>query len=100
MNSYKILLLAVLFSACKIKTELSPDELQNKLNQTMQEYLYNQINNDSTHIKYHVLSGYNFAEVEYYDCEFKVYVKKDNHDTTGIMSANISKDFTTVKRKS
>ena len=67
---------------------------------TMQKFLYQQVNNDSTKVKYQVNKVYYFETKEIYLCEFNVRVVSQKLDTTGTMTADISKDFLTVKRKS
>ena len=95
---FLILLLTVFVFACKAKDPAL--QIQNDLKNSMQTYLYNGVNNDSSNIKYHV------EKVVYYDdnikkkyiCEFTVHMKTKLFDTTGIMKAYISRDFKTVER--
>lgn len=65
---------------------------------SMKTYLYNGINNDSSNIKYRVLDVNYFEDTDKFICEFKVNMKTKLFDTTGIMKANITKDFKTVDR--
>jgi hypothetical protein len=114
-----IMAFALLFS-CKAKN--SQADTENTLKSTMQTYLYNAINNDSSKVKYRVLSVIYYDDKDKYICEFKVNLKvkpgvgdttgirkegiTDNYhpernrqvDTTGIMKADISKDFKKVTR--
>lgn len=98
IQSITILFFVLIFS-CKPKTD-TPQGLGNELKKTMQDYLYNAINNDSSNVKYRV------EKVVYYDdnlkdryiCEFTVHLKAKLFDTTGIMKANISKDLKKVER--
>jgi hypothetical protein len=76
------------------------EKVASRLKTTMQEYLYKEVNNDSSKVKYHVNEVYYFETNKIYLCEFNVRVVSAKLDTTGIMTADISKDFLTVKRKS
>ncbi len=84
--------------ACKTKDPAA--ELENNLKQTMQTYLYNQVNNDSSNVKYHVekVNYYNDNLKKKYICEFTVHLKAKLFDTTGKMKAYVSRDFKTVER--
>ena len=82
------------------KRPLTRQEKEEKLKKAMTTYLYQKINNDSTHVKFRVESVTFFEEKTFYDCEFNVHLIRNNHDTAGIMTATISKSFKTVKRKS
>ncbi len=90
-----------LSSACKIK-----DSTQDALKDAMLTYLYNQVNNDSSKVKYRI------EDVEFFDdkdksryvCEFMVNMRefsiegKARFDTTGKMKAYISNNFQRVTR--
>ena len=82
------------------KRPLTRQEKEERLKKAMTTYLYQKINDDSTHVKYRVERVYFFEGNTLYDCEFKVHLIRNNHDTSGIMTATISKSFKTVKRKS
>ena len=103
------LLLSVLFFACKTKDSVA--DIKSDLKNTMQTYLYNSVNNDSSKVKYLV------EDIIYYDdklrhkyvCEFTVHVKATVpdttgnmktklFDTTGTMKADISEDLKKVTR--
>ncbi len=71
-----------------------------RLMQAMQTKLYESINNDSSTTKYRVLSVTYYEDKTVFLCEFKVRLQKTNIDTTGIMTADISKDMKIVRRKS
>ena len=94
LNFCSFLFLPLLFS-CKAK-----DTTESDLKNAMQIYLYSQVNNDSSSVKYHVESVvyYDDKSRNKYDCEFTVHLKEKLFDTTGIMKAYISRDFKTVKR--
>ena len=81
------------------KRALTRQEKEERLKKAMTTYLYQKINNDSAHVKFRVESVTFFEENTLYDCEFNVHLIRDNHDTSGIMTATISKSFKTVKRK-
>jgi len=95
-----ILVLSVFSCACVIK-DPRPG-LENNLKAAMQTYLYNQVNNDSSNVKYHVESVvyYDDPQKDLYICDFTVYMKTKLFDTSGVMHATVSKDFKTVKRTS
>ncbi len=90
------LLLLVFIFACKAKNT-NPD-LETDLKSAMQTYLYNAINNDSSNAKYRVEKVVYFNDRDKYICEFTVNLKAKLFDTTGIMKANVSKDFKKVDR--
>ncbi|MGI8950744.1 MAG: hypothetical protein ACR2FN_04065 [Chitinophagaceae bacterium] len=99
----KIIFCALLFFSfsCKYQPAIpSRAETEKQLKKTMQTYLYKGINNDSSKAKYYVENVIYFEDTTFYDCEFTVKMTQNNHDTTGMMTAIISKDFATVKRKS
>lgn len=91
----------MMFAFCISCTDAPPNktEVENNLKKAMQNYLYKQVNYDSAQVKYHVLDVTFFEEEKFYDCEFKVNMKEGRLDTTGVMTAEISKDFITVNRK-
>ena len=95
-----ILVLSVFSCACIIKDPRHG--LENSLKAAMQTYLYNQVNNDSSNVKYHVESVvyYDDPRKDLYLCDFTVHMKTKMFDTTGVMHATVSKDFKTVKRSS
>ena len=98
MKLFLILLLSVFVFACKAKDPAL--EIQNDLKNSMQTYLYNGINNDSSNVKYYVenVTYYDDTNRNTYVCEFKVRLKTKLFDTTGIMKAYVTKDFKKVDR--
>lgn len=65
----------------------------------MSAYLYKQVNNDSSKVKYQVNDVSYFAEKKLYTCDFKVrMIVTGKIDTMGIMRAYISKDFKEITR--
>ena len=95
------LLLLMLATLGCFKKEASRQYVENKLKQAMQNYLYQSVNNDSSTVRYRVETVDFFEAPEFYECEFTVHVFSPvaHYDTTGFMTARISKDFVTVKRK-
>jgi hypothetical protein len=88
--------LLVLF-ACKKK--MDRQELETQLKKAMYRGLYQNINNDSSVVKYDVLTVNFFEEKDLYDCEFTVRLRKPGYDTTGRMAATITKDFKEMHRR-
>lgn len=85
-----------IFMACKRNVSV-----ETALNNAMLDHLYKATNYDSSHIKYRIQEVVYFEEPVNYTCEFKVRLIVGNElDTTGTMTADISKDYKTVKRKS
>ena len=91
------IIFSVLIFSCRAK-DSTPAGVENDLKTAMQTHLYSAINNDSSNVKYRVLDVTFFEESDRYLCEFKVNMKEKMFDTTGIMKANISKDFKKVTR--
>lgn len=88
------------FAACvNNDSDMTPQQIQDKLKSVMTDYLYKDHGNDSSKVKYDVFYVAYFADPDKYICEFKVRMKlMNNIDTIGFMKAYISKDFKTVKR--
>ena len=84
--------------ACKQKI-LSGAELDNKLIETMQDYL-NKDAKPGVSYKVKDVNFYADKRRKEYNCEFHVQVHADkyNYDTTGVMKANIPNDFSKVER--
>ena len=98
MKKISALLLLLTLVACN--ANLTPDELKTKLANTMTDFLYKNVNYDSSKVKYRIREVIYYNDKEYYDCQFKVWMsQKGRKDTTGYMFAFISKDFKEVKRK-
>jgi hypothetical protein len=91
-----VLSLIIMFS-CKAK-DPGPPGIEDTLKKTMQSYLYKAVNNDSSYVKYHIEKVVFYDDDTTYTCSFTVHMKAKNFDTTGIMKANISKDFLKVER--
>jgi hypothetical protein len=95
----KMLLLLVLVTGFACKRKLSPSELQGELKKAMLTFLQQQKGYDSTTMKFEVQDVTYYEDVKMYDCEFKVRLTQNGHDTTGIMTGTVSKDFSKVSRK-
>ena len=98
MRLFIFLLTIVSIFGCKRK--MSNDDVDMELKKALTEHLYKAINYDSARIKYEVKKVTFFEDKTFYECEFYVRVVSPNHDTTGVMTARISKDFSKVVRKS
>jgi hypothetical protein len=90
----------LLFSCLK---KAGKKELEENLKAAMGLYLNHQPRIDTARVKFQVLTVVYFEEKTDYLCEFQVNMKEKTNnvikDTTGAMSAKISKDFKTVSRK-
>jgi hypothetical protein len=97
IKKISVLFFVMILFACN--RNLSPEELRAKLKFTMTDFLYKNVNYDSSKVKYHVEDVIYYIDKDYYDCEFKVFMSvKGGEDTLGGMRAKISKDFTKVLR--
>ena len=93
-----ILLLSLAF-ACKYHGSNAPEELREKLKKTMTDFLYKNNHVDSADVKYDILEVVYYENPTDYVCEFKVHMKEGSLDTTGMMSARITKDMSHVLRR-
>ena len=92
----KYTILLFLFFLCTDCKEKKTDaEIESKLGQTMNNYLNSQNKQNTTFKVKDVL--FTEKKDDYY-CEFKVNMKSTDKDTTGTMTAFISKDFKKVQR--
>jgi hypothetical protein len=89
-------LLLFLF-ACERRS--TPAEVENNLKSAMIRFLEN--GKDTDKVKFRATKVTFYEDRLYYDCEFQIHmlVPEKNIDTVGYMTAQISKDFETVKRK-
>ncbi len=78
------------------------EDINESLKSAMDLYLNHQPRIDTSGVKFRVLDVIYFEDKTYYICNFKVNMKgmRTNQlfDTTGAMSARISKDFKNVSR--
>ncbi len=95
----KILFFLLLLPAFACHKKLTRPEVEEYLKKTFIVSLYELVNNDSTKVRYHIEGVAFYEEADYYDCQFKVKMLLQNHDTTGIMKATVTKDFLKVVRK-
>jgi len=93
---FSVLLSIFLITACKQKV-LSGKELEDKLKETMIEYLHKTMR-PGTEVKIREMTWYADKERKIYICEFSVNVHTATSDTTGMMTASISQDFNKVTR--
>ncbi|HEX4850283.1 MAG TPA: hypothetical protein VFV08_05715 [Puia sp.] len=98
----KVVLIALLligssFYSCERK--LSQNDIEDELKKAMTHQLYLGAGKDSAKVKYQVVSVTYFEDKEFYECEFKVHMTTGPTDTTGVMGARVSKDFSRVARK-
>lgn len=83
-------------AGCKPKV-LSGAALQNKLVETMDDYLHKTLQ-PGVQFKINDIVYYPEKTKQMYICQFHVNMHYRNKDTTGIVGANISNDFKTVVR--
>ena len=100
-NKFKLLVLtvAVLLISTSCARKTSTADLEANLKAAMARSLNSDPDIDSTKVKFTVLGVSYYEEKNTYACEFKVNMKTPNIDTTGMMSANVSKDFVHILRK-
>jgi hypothetical protein len=89
--------LLALAVGCKPKV-LTGKDLENKLKETMSNYL-DTTSRPGTKFTVKDVLYYPEAEKEDYICHFNVDMHYPNGDTSGIVIATITNDFKTVKRK-
>ena len=91
------LIILALLSGCIRKQ--SEKEIEQSLTVAMNKYLNSDPRVDSTKSKFNVVDVIFFEDKNFYECEFKVHLVSPTKDTTGVMTASISKDFERVNRK-
>jgi hypothetical protein len=81
----------------------SPKQIEENLKTSMELSLNHNPRIDTSRVKFKVLTVTYFEAPKGFICEFKVNMKEKRDgelkDTTGMMSANISKDFKNVTRR-
>jgi hypothetical protein len=101
-RSGTIAIFCMIFSFSCIKKQ-SRSEVESNLKTAMELYLNQQTTIDTARVKFKVLEVSFFEAKMGYICEFKVDMKEKTNntvnDTTGIMTANVSKDFKEVSRR-
>ncbi|WP_153798832.1 hypothetical protein [Foetidibacter luteolus] len=98
-NTLLIFTATILLAACN-RSAGNRDDVEKILKRTMQHYLYEKINFDSSKAKYDVQDVTFFEDNDFYECEFKVRMQSAGSDTTGYMNARVLKDMKTVMRRS
>jgi hypothetical protein len=93
---FTYILFFALGAGCKPKV-LSGAELQNKLIETMSGYLHKTLRPGIEFTIKDVIY-YPVAAKNFYICQFHVNMHFSNKDTTGIMEASITNDFSKVVR--
>jgi hypothetical protein len=97
MRYFFIIFIVLAFNTgCKPKI-LSGKDLENKLMETMGDYLHKTLN-PAVQIKVKDVIYYPEVKEKTFICEFHVQMNYNGKDTTGIVSARISNDFQTIKR--
>jgi hypothetical protein len=99
MKKLVFFLALVIFSLVSCQKKPKTEEVNEHLNKAMREFLYSTVNNDSSKVKFDVQEVLFYEAANFYECEYKVRVVSPGKDTTGIMKARVSKDFTKVNRK-
>lgn len=97
MKNILFALYLLMFFACQPKP--APVDVETRLKKAMSDFLYAKINNDSTTVKFTVKEVTFFADKDFYECEFRVNMKRESFDTTAMMRARIASDFSKVVRK-
>lgn len=93
---YSLLLLVTLAVACEQKI-LSGKELEDKLKETMTDYLGETLRPGTVFI-IKDMNYYPDKIKNHYICTFDVSMRTASKDTTGVMKAIISRDFSKVDR--
>ena len=96
MKYLLILLVSALMIGCKPKV-LSGVALQNKLIETMDQYLHQTLKPGARFTIKDVIY-YPEETKKFYICQFHVRMQYGNTDTIGIMAATITNDFKKVHR--
>ena len=97
----RLSLLAFLCLCClgSCKKRISKSDVEASLKTAMTHYLNTQPSIDSNKIKFIVKEVSFYEEKDMYACEFKVELKTPHSDTTGMMVADVTKNFERVIRK-
>lgn len=90
------ILFFLLLASCKQKV-LSGVALQNKLMETMKNYLDTTLQ-PGVQSTVKDVAFYPEATKNLYNCSFHVTMRHNNRDTTGVVVASITNDFKTITR--
>jgi hypothetical protein len=93
---FTFIVIIVFNTGCKPKL-LSGKELEDKLIETMGDYLHKTLKPGITFTIKDVIY-YPEVNKKMYDCQFHVQMQSSKIDTTGIMTATITNDFKEVVR--
>ncbi len=93
---FSLILLLTIVAGCKPK-ELSGVALQNKLIETMSDYLHKTLK-PGVEITVKDVNYFTDVAKKSYICQFNVKMHYLNKDTTGVMVATITNDFNQVTR--
>ena len=89
---------SLLTIAISCKRRLSPAEIKDNLQKAMTAYLMKEQQRDSTHFRFSIEDVEYVDGKEYYDCEFKVHLfREEGGDTTGIIKGTVSRDFSVMR---
>jgi hypothetical protein len=97
----KVFLLLLTCSTILVSCKKKPSraDIESSLMTAMSNHLNSDPKIDTSVVKFKVLSVTYYEEVVNYACEFKIEMKTDHSDTTGMMTARISKNFDKVIRR-
>jgi len=100
MRIHRYLLLIYVIMTISCKRHLSRAAVRDNLEKSMSDYLRAEQGADSTRMRFRMLDVSYYEERDYYDCEFTVQLLREGgRDTTGIIKATVSKDFSKVTKK-
>jgi hypothetical protein len=95
-----VIFFGIFFTSCVKK--MSSEDVKESLKAAMDLYLNHQPRIDTSRVKFRVMEVIYFEDKTNYLCNFKVNMREKRinqlFDTTGNMSARISKDFKDVHR--
>jgi hypothetical protein len=76
-------------------------DVQNELSNAMLTFLWSDNHKDTSKTKFQILDVNYYEDSTFYECEYKVHMHiiPTGFDTTGMMTARVSKDFKRVRRK-
>ncbi len=89
-------IILLILGGCKPKV-LSGVQLENKLKETMKEYLDTTLQ-PGVAVTIKDVIYYPEKDKNYYICQFHVSMHYSNKDTTGIVAATITNDFNKIER--
>ena len=93
-----LIIVVLLLAGFGCHRQLTHEEVDAQLKKAMSTHLYNGVHNDSAKVKFYIKKVIFFEDKEFFDCQFEVQMLERNKDTTGIMTARITKDFSKVYR--